>query len=679
MRVSRRQFLSLGLAAGAAATVQGVSWAFFGHVMRTAGRFDTPVPTACRVCPAGCGIVGYVRNQSLVAIMGNPEHPASRGKLCALAMSAINLCYHPERLVRPRQRGGASPTMAVAAVEAGQAIEREVAGGARVVIDTWEETPGLVELVEALGDRVRVIHREALAEAARVRAMSSVWGLEVRPDYDRADLFLAFGANPFEGGPRFIQAARRLVEARTERGAKLIVFDPRLSNTAGRADLWVPVRPGTDRVAALAVLRYALERTNLNELATAVPQSTLLLLVDAYDLPRAARVCGVDTELLARAGEMYFAAHNPATMVGNGVFDQPDAMNVYRAITLLDLLHGPRQVAVMPRPWLMPAGSQLTGDEAERFYQDLEAGRAGKVVLITHRANPAYERGPAFAHALGKNAAYHLSVSPFVNETTQLAQLTLPEALPIESGGRVWLRSFVATPTYVEQRPVVPPPPDVWTGDELFRALARPFNGQPPAGEADLTQVKGWTGAQSFVAIAQGIYAADAAFTRMPSYQVSTSELEPLASPPAEKAERDSYELLLHGSAVASADSAKSKWLAEIDHAGALFVHPDDARRLRVRDGDIVLVTGAAGEAPFAAEATVFVSNGVRPGCVALVEGQGHDGEGKLAAAEPFRSVVDPDGELLWWAREGNGTNLTPLVRHTTTTNPPPRVRIEVR
>ncbi len=668
MRISRRRFLSLGLAAGAAASVQSASWAFFGHVMRTADRMDTPVPTVCRACPAGCGIVGYVRNKELVAIMGNPEHPTSRGKLCALALAAINLRQHPERLLRPMRGDGKALDMTAAVVEAGQTIARLVAGGARVVIDTWDEAPGPVALAVALGDKVRLINREALAAENRVHAMEDTWGVEVRPDLERADLLLVFGANPFEGGPRFIQDARQIAEARAERGAKMIVFDPRLSNTAGRADLWVPLKPGTDRVAALAVLRYALERTELNGLRAVtgrlLPESALTDVVDAYDLPTAARLCGVDVELLTRAGEMYVASRTPATMVGGGVFDHPDADDAYHAIALLDVLRGPRQVTVIPRPWLAPTMLMASGADAEQFYQELEAGRPAPTVLITHRANPAYERGPAFARALRSGAvAYHLSISPFANETTALAHLTLPEALPIESSARVWLSSYVASPTYVAQRPVVAPPPDVWTAEETFRALARPFNGPQP-GDADFAQVGIWTGMKDFVAIASGIYAADAPFLRTPLYQTPLDAVKRLATPPAEEPEKNEFRLILHGSAVTSADSARSKWLAEINHAGALFVHPDDARRLRVRDGDKVRVRGAIAEGvDFTREASVFVSNGLRPGCVALVKEQGHAGEGRLAAAQRFESELDPDMDLLWWSAEGAGVNLSPLER----------------
>jgi len=688
LRISRRQFLSWGLAAGAAAAVQGSSWAYFGHVMRTSDRRDTPVPTVCRACPAACGIVGYVRkDKELVAIMGNPEHPVSRGKLCALALAAINLHYHPERLLRPQRIDRAKAEMTPAVVEAGRTIARLVADGARVVVDTWDETPALGAFAGAKG---QVISREALAGYNRARVMEAVWGVEVRPDFDRADLLLVFGANPFEGGPRFIHDARRMVEARVERGMRMIVFDPRLSNTGGRADLWAPLRPGTDRVAALAILRYAMERANLDEMMmfgqAMLPLAELTKVVDPFDMATAARLCGLPAKTLTEAAAMYVAATRPATMAGGGVFEQVEADDAYRAIALLDTLGGIRPVAVMPRPWRAPSTMMMAPDEAENFYAGLERGSAAKVVLITHRANPVYERGPALERALRAGAvAYHLSISPFPNETTALAHLTLPEALPIESSGRAWLSSYVPTPTFAEQKPVVAPPPDVWTADEIFRALASSLNAAAPANEDyDLEQVRQWTGAQNFTAIGQGIFAGDSVFTREPMYQAPLADLAKLARLPDVDSDENSFRLVLHGSSVTSSDSARGKWLAEINHAGALFLHPDDARRLRVREGDKVRVRGqAVGGVEFAREVAVFVSDGVRPGCAALVEEQGHNAEGKLAAAKRFHSDLDPDTELLWWEVEGNGANLSPLVSRVVnssrklTASPPPKVQVE--
>jgi len=119
---------------------------------------------------------------------------------------------------------------------------------------------------------------------------------------------------------------------------------------------------------------------------------------------------------------------------------------------------------------------------------------------------------------------------------------------------------------------------------------------------------------------------------------------------------------MLHDGPVTNHDSAQAKWVAEIAHADRLFVNSDDARRLRVRTGDFVLAEPAEGKfegGPI--RIAVFVSDGVRPGCVSLLAGQGHTGAGRLAAATRFKTADDPDMKLIWWEHEGAGVNLAPL------------------
>ena len=701
MKVSRRQFISWGLAAGTVLGVQGMSQAFFGHVMRTSSRPDTPIPSACRACPAGCGIVGYLREKKwLVAIMGNPEHPASKGKVCALALAAINLHYHPERLLQARRADDSRLEIPAALEEAGARIGKLATEGARVVLDTWDEQPAQANLLAALGDGARFINREAVAGAARRDVMKAVWGTEVRPYFEQLDLLLIFGANPFEGGPHFIQDARRIIDQRASRQMKMVVFDPRLSNTGGRADLWVPIKPGTDRVAALALIRYTLEHINLSQRMLGnmgqVPLGLLGPVVDRYDLETAAKICGVPASLLEEAGQLIVASRSPATMAGGGVFDQIEALSAYRAIAFLDALLGPYQVPVMTPPNKVPANLSLNPLYAEEFYRALENGSDEKIVLISHRTNPVYDRGGLLGQALrsGK-VAYHLAITPFMNETAQLADLSIPEALPIESSGRVWLTSYVLTPTYVEQRPIVQPPSGVLTAEEIFLRLARQLGGSDRIDvDYDLAQMRDLTGALDFMPIGEGIFAGDADYLPQVVYKPSVKELKQLAELAAAE-ERTQPLLLLHGSAVTNADSAQAKWLAEINHAPRLFINPVDARKWRVRTGDRVRLTPAPEPAAVTVEnkpampgspeitATVFVSDGVRPGCVAMNEGQGHIGAGRLAAAKCFKSELDPDTRLLWWENEGNGTNLSPLVRLViepdtgTLATPPARLKVE--
>ncbi len=670
MRISRRQFVSWGLAGAAVLGTEGIGGAFYGHVMRTSSRMDEPIPSVCRACPAGCGIVGYLRNKTrLTAIMGNPEHPTSRGRICALGMAAMNLQLHPERLWQARGKDGATLETPQALAEAGGRIARLVAGGARVVIDTWDEQQAHADFMAALGAPATLIGREALEYAAREKGMEKVWGTEVRPDLDRADLLLIFEDQPLDSGSRFMPEAQRIIDAKVDRGMKLVVFDPRLSTTGSKADVWLPIRPGTARPAALALLRHALEHVNLSQPVSMrgqyVPLVILAETIGAYTFEYAAQVCGVDVALFAEAGRLLVESYRPATMAGLPVFEREDAAAAYAAIALIDLVLGPLQIPVMPRPRQVPTDQAASPVAAETIYREIEAGQGKDIVLISHRANPVFERGDALRKALTSGGvAYHLALGPLPNETTDVADLVLPETTPLEVHGRVWLTSFVPTPTYVEQRPVAPPPKGVLRTQDVFGALAKhQANGDTAAPVYDLQMVRDLTGANTFFSVGTGIFACDAGYDPKLRYDVSLRFFREL--PPFELHEPEVLRpvLLLHDGPVTNRTSAQAKWLAEIQHDARLFLHPDDARRLRVHPGDLVRCEAVDGAPGAAVEVRVFVSDGIRPGCVSLPVEQGHLVAGRLAMAKRFSTAHDPDMKMIWWEDEGPGVNLEPLLR----------------
>lgn len=70
-------------------------------VSRTSLKSLTAIPTTCKQCPAGCGIIAYLNGNKLVQILGNPAHPHNRGGICAKGVAGLNLVNDPERLLYP--------------------------------------------------------------------------------------------------------------------------------------------------------------------------------------------------------------------------------------------------------------------------------------------------------------------------------------------------------------------------------------------------------------------------------------------------------------------------------------------------------------------------------------------------------------------------------------------------
>src|SRR6266571_1585397 len=108
MAFTRRQFIKIGAVAGGVAAASGLTtnwWNLQAHPLRnpkTDG--DHIVPTFCELCFWKCGVLAHVKNGRVTKIVGNPEHPLSRGKLCPRGTGGTGLLYDPDRLKKPLLR-----------------------------------------------------------------------------------------------------------------------------------------------------------------------------------------------------------------------------------------------------------------------------------------------------------------------------------------------------------------------------------------------------------------------------------------------------------------------------------------------------------------------------------------------------------------------------------------------
>ena len=234
---------------------------------RKVPRRYTLVPTVCFNCESACGLLAYVDKDSLEVqkFEGNPLHPGSRGRNCAKGPATHNQVYDPERILYPLKRVGAR----------GEGKWRRV---------TWDE------VLDDLGARIRKAfleqrHNEVMYHVGRAghdglmewvlfawgcdshnshtnvcsssaRAGFAYWtGLDrPSPDHANAKVILLISSH-LETGHYFNPHAQRIIEGKLA-GAKLIVLDTRLSNTASRADLHLSPWPGSEAAMLLAIARH---------------------------------------------------------------------------------------------------------------------------------------------------------------------------------------------------------------------------------------------------------------------------------------------------------------------------------------------------------------------------------------------------------------------------------------
>lgn len=246
------------------------------------------VPAICSNCEAACGITGWVeigkykktkdpRDLKVHKYMGNPLHPASRGRNCAKGYAIKSQMYDPDRIPFPLKRAPGSKR-----------------GEGKWVRTTWDEAMGTIgkKMHDTLkrGDEMskkeimyhvgrpnesgfghRVLytmgvdghnsHSNVCSSGARQGLTHWTGDDRPSPDWKNSKLIFLQSSHAADAGHFFQQHAGFIAEAR-KKGAKLVVMDPRMSNSAGMADLWVPIWPGTEAALYLYLVNRIVNEVN---------------------------------------------------------------------------------------------------------------------------------------------------------------------------------------------------------------------------------------------------------------------------------------------------------------------------------------------------------------------------------------------------------------------------------
>jgi anaerobic selenocysteine-containing dehydrogenase len=233
------------------------------------------VPTTCFNCESACGLLAYVDRESLQVqkFEGNPEHPGSRGRNCAKGPATLNQVTDPDRILYPLKRAGKRGEGKWVRVSWDEALN-DIAARIRKAIseDRHNEVmyhvgrpgeDGFTErILAAWGVDGYNSHTNVCSSNAR--AGYQYWmGLD-RPSPDHANAKVIFLiSSHLETGHYFNPHAQRVIEAKAQ-GAKLIVFDTRLSNTATHADFWVSPYPGSEAAILLSIANYLIQNNLYN-------------------------------------------------------------------------------------------------------------------------------------------------------------------------------------------------------------------------------------------------------------------------------------------------------------------------------------------------------------------------------------------------------------------------------
>jgi anaerobic selenocysteine-containing dehydrogenase len=228
------------------------------------------VPTVCFNCESACGLLAYIDKETLdiQKFEGNPVHPGSRGRNCAKGPATKNQIYDPERILYPLKRVGERGEGKWKRVTWDEVLD-DISGRMRKAIkeDRHNEImyhvgrPGHDgypnRVIQAWGVDGHNSHTNICSAGAR--AGYFMWGGFDRPspDYANARVILLVSSH-LETGHYFNPHAQRIIEGKSA-GAKLIVLDPRLSNTASHAHHWLPTWPGSEAAVLLSIANHLIQ------------------------------------------------------------------------------------------------------------------------------------------------------------------------------------------------------------------------------------------------------------------------------------------------------------------------------------------------------------------------------------------------------------------------------------
>jgi anaerobic selenocysteine-containing dehydrogenase len=474
---------------------------------------------ACHLCEAICGLVIETEGDQVISIKGDKDDPLSRGHICPKAVALKDIHEDPDRLRRPLKRvedgAGGSSWEEISWEEALDTTARRLVeisqrdGINAIGIYLGNPTVHNYGMMTHQGNLFRHLRTNNRFSATSVDQLPhhlvSLWlfghkSLFPIPDIDRSDYFLMLGANPIasNGSIWTVPDVKKRIKALQARGGKLVVIDPRRTETAELASEHHFISPGTDALFLLAVLntifaedlarprQLAAFTTGLEEVARDIVQFTPEFAeshtgISARDTRRIARelaqaeaaICygrmGVSTQAYGALNQWLIQIINIAT----GNLDRPGgSMFTLPAVDQVSNISpggfGRHRSRVRGLPEFdreLPAATMA---------EEITTPGEGQVrALFTSAGNPVLStpNGRKLDAAL-EQLEFMVSLDPYLNETTRHAHIILPPTSPLEHDHYdigFHINAIRNTARYSE--PVFTPPPGSLHDWEIFGEL----------------------------------------------------------------------------------------------------------------------------------------------------------------------------------------------------------------
>ncbi len=490
MRFSRRDFLKLGGGVGVAFALGG------GYLKWTQSPPSTKlyppgvekwVPTTCGQCMGGCGILVRMIDGWATNIIGNPLHPLNRGTICARGIAGIQGLYDPDRIRSPLKRVGKrgegrwQPISWEEALQEVSHLLKELRKNGephRVVVlggryrglmrSLWER------FLDAYGSP-NYIDNQFQWEGIPLEGLFLTQGIHNIPAYDfeNAQYILSFGSpllESFWSPMHLLKAFGHFRRGRPGQRGKLIQIESRLSITGMKADEWIPIQPGTEGILALGIAHMIIKEGLYDKEFVAKNTFGFENWVDSngkkhlgfqeyvlseFPPNRVSNRTGIPIDTIIRLSRE-FASNQPSLAIG--FRDRP--LN-QMAVGILNGLVGsidrpggiliPESVPLKPLPPFTKDRIAQKGLEKRRIDQNhlnpfridqpylfVQNSLSGKPyrpeVLFLYYTNPFFSNPhpPGLFQKAFDQIPKIISFSPYMDDTTQYADLILPDNTPLE-------------------------------------------------------------------------------------------------------------------------------------------------------------------------------------------------------------------------------------------------------
>jgi len=431
---------------------------------------------SCNLCEATCGVAIDVEGDRVTAVRGDDADPFSRGYICPKGTALADLHHDPDRLRTPMRRDGdtwrAMGWDEALDYTASRLREIRARHGADAIA-TYQGNPtahnlGLLTygqvLLRTFGSRNQY-SAFSLDSLPHMLAALQMFGNQLLmpvPDIDRTELFICLGANPLASNGSIMTApdVKARLKSIRDRGGRVIVLDPRRTETAEKADQHLFIRPATDAVLLLAMIHvlFAENRVRLGRLQ-ANGVDSLRALTQAWTPERAEPITGI------RAGDIReltrkLATTEKAVLYGRlGVcvqeFGGLASWPCYAINAFTGHLDEPGAPLFPTPPGQPPPLSKLLGIDGSfgrwksrvsgkpefggelpmtAMAEEIMTPGKGQIrALLTIAGNPALSApgGPNLERAFG-SLEFMVSIDPYLNETTRLAHVILPPTSVLE-------------------------------------------------------------------------------------------------------------------------------------------------------------------------------------------------------------------------------------------------------